>query len=161
MHDIGQLYVLSNMDQSLAKVGLTRDGSPNARATDYERAHGIRWHVYWSATTLHVEEAEAAAHRELAPFRFSLVPGAREIYHLTPQKAVRVAERFVVPPSGAAQPSGAPAAWLAEGDALLAAISPALFRIAASSLRRHRYGRQLFAGWSVLSRLFHQLRTFR
>jgi hypothetical protein len=39
--DIGRLYVLSNRDQSLAKIGLARDGTPTARATDYERAHGI------------------------------------------------------------------------------------------------------------------------
>jgi hypothetical protein len=49
--DIGTLYVLSNRDQSLAKIGLMRDGNPDARATDYERAHGIRWHVYRSAVT--------------------------------------------------------------------------------------------------------------
>ena len=103
MHDIGTLYVLSNRDQSLAKIGLTRDGTPDARATDYERAHGIRWHVYWSAVTCHVAEAEAAAHRELDICRFALVPGAREVFHVTPQKAQRVAARYVVPPSGAAQ----------------------------------------------------------
>jgi hypothetical protein len=102
--DIGTLYVLSNRDQSLAKVGLTRDGTPEARATDYERAHGIRWHVYWSAFTCHVSEAEAAAHRELDICRFALVPGAREVFHVTPQKAKRVAEQFVITPPGTTQP---------------------------------------------------------
>jgi hypothetical protein len=103
--DIGTLYVLANLDRSLAKIGLTRDGTPDARATDYERAHGIRWHVYWSAVTCHVAEAEAAAHRELDICRFALVPGAREVFHVTPQKAKRVAEQFVITPPGIT-PSG-------------------------------------------------------
>ena len=161
MQDVGTLYVLANRDQSLAKIGLTRGGTPDARATDYERAHGIRWHVYWSAVTCNVAAAEAAAHRELDVCRFALVPGAREVFHVTPAKAQRVAERYVVPPSGAAHQPNARSAWLTGGDALLASLSPVLVSIATSSLRRHRYGRQLFAGWSVLSRLFNQLRTFR
>jgi hypothetical protein len=78
MQDVGTIYVLANRDQSLAKIGLTRDGTPDARATDYERAHGIKWHVYWSAVSCYVAEAEAAAHRELDICRFALVPGARE-----------------------------------------------------------------------------------
>jgi hypothetical protein len=153
--DIGTLYVLANRDQSLAKIGLTRDGAPDARASDYERAHGIRWYVYWSAVTCNVAAAEAAAHRELDICRFALVPGAREVFHVTPAKAKRVAERYVVPPSSAAKPSDARSAELESyGEALISAISPVLVRIATSNLRRHRYGPRLFACWSVLSRLF-------
>jgi hypothetical protein len=98
--DIGTLYVLSNRDQSLAKVGLTRNGTPDARATDYERAHGIQWHVYWSAVTCEVAAVEARCHRALAERRFALTPEAREVFHLTPHHAVRVVEQFVVPVPG-------------------------------------------------------------
>ena len=142
MHDIGTLYVLSNRDQSLAKIGLTRDGTPDARATDYERAHGIRWHVYWSAVTCHVTEAEAAAHRELDICRFALVPGAREIFHV---KAKRVAARYVVPPSGAAQPE------LRIG---LLAWRSHLERITAAMLL-------IAACWAALRRLQRNLRRLR
>jgi hypothetical protein len=101
--DIGTLYVLSNRDQSLAKIGLTRDSTPDARATAYERAHGIRWHVYWSAVTCNVAYAETAAHRALQDRRFSRVPEAQEIFHVTPGHAVRIAEQFVATPPGIAQ----------------------------------------------------------
>jgi hypothetical protein len=161
MSDVGTLYVLSNRDQSLAKIGLTRGGTP--RATDYERAHGIRWYTYWSAVTCHVAEAEAAAHRELVICRFALVPGAREVFHVTPAKAKRVAERHVVPPSGTArQPNTGTArpAWLTYGDILVSAASAELVRVATARINRYRHGR-------VLSRLFswwlasRRHRTFR
>lgn len=106
--DIGTLYVLSNRDQSLAKIGLTRSGTPDARADAYARDHGIQWHVYWSTVTCNVADAEAAAHRALQDRRFSLLPEAREVFHCTPQKAVRIAERFVVTPPGIAQPQQSP-----------------------------------------------------
>jgi hypothetical protein len=157
MSDIGTLYVLTNRDQSLAKIGLTRDGTPNSRATEYERAHGIRWYVYWAAVTCNVAEAEAAAHRELDICRFALVPGAREIFHVTPWKAQRAALRYVIPPSGATQQPDAGAArsgWLDYGEGLIATASAELVRVATSRIRQHRYGRQVFACWSVLSRLF-------
>ena len=163
--DIGTLYVLANRDQSLAKIGLTRDGTPAVRATDYEREHGIFWYIYWSATTCNVAAAEAAAHRELDVCRFALVPGAREIFHVTPQKAQRVAARYIVPPSGAAQQSDTGtvrSVWLESyGEVLLAAISPALVRIATSNLRQHRYGRQVFACWSVLRRVLSWWSAYR
>jgi hypothetical protein len=130
--DVGTLYVLSNRDHSLAKIGLTRNGSPDARATAYERAHGIRWHVYWSAVTCHVAEAEAAAHRELDICRFALVPGAREVFHVTPQKAKRVAERFVIAPPGIAQQQHGRIPWLRYAEvaaAIAIAYWPALCRL--------------------------------
>jgi hypothetical protein len=130
--DVGTIYVLSNRDHSLAKIGLTRNGSPDARATDYERAHGIRWHVYWSAVTCQVAEAEAAAHRELDICRFALVPGAREVFHVTPQKAKRVAERFVIAPPGIAQQQQARVPWLRYAEvaaAIAIAYWPALCRL--------------------------------
>jgi hypothetical protein len=98
MPDAGTLYVLANRDQSLAKIGLTRNGTPDARATDYERAHDIQWHVYWSARTLDVAAAEVAAHRALQAQRFALTPDAREIFHVTPAAAARIAARYVVAP---------------------------------------------------------------
>lgn len=101
--DIGTLYVLANRDNSLAKIGLTRSGKPDTRADDYSRAHGIQWHVYWFAHTRNVAEAEARAHRELAAFRFAMLPGAREIFHITPAKAQRVAALCVVAPKTEAQ----------------------------------------------------------
>ena len=155
--DLGTLYVLSNRDQSMAKIGLTRDGTPSARASDYERAHGICWHVYWAAITCTVAEAEAAAHRELDVCRFALVPGAREVFHVTPAKAQRVAARYVVPPSGAAQQPEAGevrSVWLDYSDVLLAAASTEFVRVATSRIRRHRTGRHILSYWSVLSRLF-------
>ena len=150
------------MDHSLAKVGMTRDATPSARANDYERVHGIRWFVFWSAITCNVTAAEAAVHRELQDQRFALVPGATEIFHITPQKAVRVAERHVVPTDGSEHRPGTPTNWLdLYGDALVAELSPALLRIAALGLRRSGHGRRLLAGWSMLSRLFHRIRTLR
>jgi hypothetical protein len=98
--DLGTLYVLANRDQSLAKIGLTRNGTPDARADDYARAHGIQWHVYWSARTLNVAAAEANAHRDLQAQRFALTPDAREIFHVTPERAQRVAARYVIPTPG-------------------------------------------------------------
>jgi hypothetical protein len=156
--DIGTLYVLSNRDQSLAKIGLTRDGTPDARATDYERAHGIRWHVYWSAATCNVAEAEAAAHRELDIRRFALVPGAREVFHVTPQKAKRVAARYVVPPSGAPQQPDAGterSAWFDYGDVLVSVAFADIIRVATSRISPNRYGRvlsQLFTRWLAFRR---------
>jgi hypothetical protein len=146
--DIGTLYVLANRDQSLAKIGLTRDGTPAVRATDYEREHGIFWYIYWSATTCNVAAAEAAAHRELNVCRFALVPGAREIFHVTPAKAQRIAARFVVPPSAGA------ARRLDYGEGIVSAVAAELSRLASSRIRRHRTGRHMLACWSVLSRLF-------
>jgi hypothetical protein len=102
--DTGTLYVLANQDHSLAKIGLTRNGTPVARADAYARDHGIQWHVYWSAVTDNVADAEAAAHRALQDRRFSLLPEAREVFHVTPQKAVRIVEQFVVTSPGIAQP---------------------------------------------------------
>jgi hypothetical protein len=99
--DSGTLYVLANRDASLSKIGMTRNGMPDARADDYARAHGIQWHVYWTARTLNVATAEAAAHRDLQVQRFALTPDAREIFHCTPATAQRVAARYVIPPPGA------------------------------------------------------------
>jgi hypothetical protein len=144
--DIGTLYVLSNRDQSLAKIGLTRDSTPDARATAYERAHGIRWHVYWSAVTCHVAEAEAAVHRELDICRFALVPGAREVFHLTPEKARRVCKRYVCSPDSDAPPElriGRPA-WRSLLERITATVL--LIAICWASLRRlHRTLRRLRA----------------
>ena len=98
--DSGTLYVLANRDASLSKIGMTRNGTPDARADDYARAHGIQWHVYWSARTANVAAAEASAHRDLQAQRFALTPDAREIFHVTPERAQRVAARYVIPPPG-------------------------------------------------------------
>jgi hypothetical protein len=124
--DLGTLYVLANRDQSLAKIGLTRNGTPDARADDYARAHGIQWHVYWSARTLNVAAAEANAHRDLQAQRFALTPDAREVFHVTPERAQRVAARYVIPPPGE-QPelrTARPAwrVWLARAAAVLVVI---------------------------------------
>jgi hypothetical protein len=162
--DIGVIYVLANQDHSLSKVGMTRTGSPQLRADDYSRAHGIHWtHVYWEARTENVAEVEAAAHRALADRRFALTPEAAEIFHTTPEIARRAAERFVVPVAGEAAPS-APR-WARgshpEGaylELLAAAAIAELGRLVTARLRQHRYARQLIAGWSVLAR---RLQSFR
>jgi hypothetical protein len=134
--------VLSNRDQSLSKIGLTRTGTPDARADDYSRQHGIQWHVYWSARTLNVTAAEAGAHRALQDRRFALVPEAREIFHTTPENARRIAARYVVAPDGEAQttPLRRPA-WA------LAAERAATLLIAA------------LAAWRLLRHFQRQLRT--
>ena len=44
--DSGTLYVLANRDASLSKIGMTSNGTPDARADHYAREHGIQWHVY-------------------------------------------------------------------------------------------------------------------
>jgi hypothetical protein len=106
--DPGTLYVLANRDHSLAKVGLSRTGTPDARASAYERAHGIAWHVYWSVRTERVAEVEARVHRELDICRFALVPGATEVFHCTPRRAVAVARRYVVPLAGAQRETPSP-----------------------------------------------------
>jgi hypothetical protein len=157
MGDPGVIYVLANRDHSLAKVGLTRTGSPRLRADDYSRAHGIQWtHVYWQARTENVAAVEAAAHRALAGRRFALVPEAAEIFHVTPEGARRAAERFVVPLAGDAAPTTAPAPrWMAYLEPLAAAAIAELSRLASARIRRIRYGRQLIA---ALTRLLN-LRT--
>jgi T5orf172 domain len=109
--DIGLLYVLANRDSSLAKIGITRNGSPDARATDYERAHGITWSVFWQARTENVAEAEARAHRELRDYRFVNAVGAKEVFHVTPEAAVAVAQRYVVPPDSESPAQTARPLW--------------------------------------------------
>ena len=139
--DIGTLYVLANQDHSLAKIGLTRNGTTDARADAYARDHGIRWHVYWSAVTDNVADAEAAAHRALQDRRFSLLPEAREVFHVTPQKAARIAEQFVVTPPGITQQQHQHASipWLRYAEAVAAVA---------------------IATWPVLRRLHRRLRAF-
>ena len=103
-----------------------RSGSPaTAHQTPgpsaYARDHGIRWHVYWSARTRDVAAAEASAHRDLQGQRFALVPDAREIFHLTPEKARQVCERYVRAPDSNAPPElriGRPA-WRRSSSASL------------------------------------------
>lgn len=143
--DVGILYVLANQDHSLAKIGLTRNGTPDARADAYARDHGIRWYVYWSARTRGVAAAEASAHRDLQGQRFALVPDAREIFHLTPEKARRVCERYVCSPDSDAPPElriGRPA-W----HSLLERITAAVLLIATC--------------WAPLRRLHRTLRRLR
>jgi hypothetical protein len=160
--DIGVVYVLANRDHSLSKVGMTRTGSPQLRADDYSRAHGIQWtHVYWQASTDNVAEVEAAAHRALADRRFALTPEAQEIFHTTPEVARRAAERFVVPVAGEAAPGHAAAPtprWTAALELLAAAAIAELGRLVTARLRQYRYARQLLAGWSVLARLLQSFR---
>jgi hypothetical protein len=143
--DIGTLYVLANQDHSLAKIGLTRNGTPDARAGAYARDHGIRWHVYWSTRTRDVAAAEASAHRDLQGQRFALVPDAREIFHLTPEKARQVCERYVRAPDSDASPE-----LLTEQPAwrsLLERITAAVLLIGAC--------------WAALRRLHRTLRRLR
>jgi hypothetical protein len=83
-------------DGSLAKIGLPRNGTPEVRATDYERAHGIQWHVYWSARTLNVAAAEAAAHRDLQAQRFALTPDARVVPPPGEQPELRIDDVLLV-----------------------------------------------------------------
>jgi hypothetical protein len=98
-NDTGILYVLRNQDRSLAKVGLTRFGSPASRAAGYTEQYGIRWVPFWSAPTQRVAEVEARCHRELASCRFANSPlGSREIFHCTPEHAREVARRHAIAP---------------------------------------------------------------
>jgi hypothetical protein len=107
--------------------------------------HGIRWHVYWSTRTRDVAAAEASAHRDLQGQRFALVPDAREIFHLTPDKARRVCERYVRAPDSEGPPElriGRPA-W----RSLVERITTAVLLIAAC--------------WAALRRLHRTLRRLR
>src|SRR5215472_8563180 len=142
MSDEGVLYILGNSDQSLAKVGMTRNGTPDTRADDYSRQHGIQWHTYWSARTQNVAAADAAAHRDLADRRFALTPEAQEIFHTTPAHAQRIAARYVVPPDGDARPELrlAPPAWRQHLERITAAVL------------------LLAACWAALRRLWRTLR---
>ena len=97
--DIGTVYVLTNRDRSLAKVGMTRLGTPTLRAAGYTRARGIEWRTYWSAPTRDVARVEARCHHDLKSCRFVNAPfGSREIFHCTPQHAQAVAMRRVISP---------------------------------------------------------------
>jgi hypothetical protein len=97
--DYGCIYVLTNRDRSLSKVGMTRFSNPAARARDYTRIYNIEWRVYWSAATRDVAAVEARCHRELARHRFvNAPPGAREVFFVVPQDAVAIAKRHVVSP---------------------------------------------------------------
>lgn len=100
MKDVGTVYVLANRDRSLAKLGMTRLGTPQGRALNYTRAHGIVWDLYWSAPTRAVARVEARCHHELRGCRFVNCPGAREVFHITPQRAREVARRHVIAPAG-------------------------------------------------------------
>jgi hypothetical protein len=97
--DTGVLYVLTNRDRSLSKVGMTRFSNPAARARDYTRIYSIEWRAYWSAATRDVAAVEARCHRELARHRFvNAPPGAKEVFFVVPQDAVAIAKRHVVSP---------------------------------------------------------------
>jgi hypothetical protein len=138
--DVGLLYVLANRDSSLAKIGMTRNGTPDARATDYERKHGIAWRVFWQSRTERVAETEAAIHHELAAYRFSLTPEAREIFHIIPTRAVAVAKRYIVPPDGesAAQTARPRWHWRIERIAAAALVIITLLPAARRLTRRAR-----------------------
>jgi hypothetical protein len=146
--DVGTIYVLANRDQSLAKVGMTRNGTPDTRADDYSRQHGFQWFTYWHAHIQNVAAVEAAAHQALANRRFSLIPEAREVFHCTPEVALRVVEPLIITPGGDA-PTEATLHQFAYLDLLVALAKTELRQL----LYRHRYGRHLMAAWSVLSRL--------
>jgi hypothetical protein len=95
--DVGVIYILSNPDSSLAKVGLSRADVPQQRAKHYTYQHGIQWRVFWTSMTRNVGVVEAQVHDALAGRRFSRLPAAREVFHVTPQEAQRVAARHIVP----------------------------------------------------------------
>jgi hypothetical protein len=160
--DIGVIYVLTNRDHSLSKIGMTRTGTPQLRADDYSRVHGIQWtHIFWQARTENVAAVEAAAHRALADRRFALTPDAQEIFHVVPEVARRAAERFVIPLAGDAALSQAAASaprWAAALELIAGAAIAELGRITIARIRRFHYGRSLLAGWALLSRLLN-LRT--
>jgi hypothetical protein len=100
--DIGRIYVLRGQHDGteLAKLGMTRNGTPDARATDYGAAHAgnVTWHVHWQALTTDVAAVEARCHGALGGWRYAGIPGAREVYAIAPDAARTIAQPLITPP---------------------------------------------------------------
>jgi hypothetical protein len=79
----GVIYVLTNRDKSLAKIGFTTTGSAAERATAYSRESGIEFVVYGEMPTRYAQAVEAKAHAHFAGRRF-VVGNCREVFHVTP-----------------------------------------------------------------------------
>jgi hypothetical protein len=94
---VGTLYILTNRDKSLAKVGMTINGTPELRATDYEKAHGVFFEHFCSWQTQNVRAVEASVHRDLRPWQFDTNTSAREIFHTTPARAKAIALPYLIP----------------------------------------------------------------
>jgi hypothetical protein len=99
--DVGTVYVLKSTHPGLAKVGLTRHGTPEQRAENYTKVHGLIWQVYWSAPTQNVGKVEAACHHALATHSVAgTAVGMQEVFKVSPAYAREIAQRYVVAPSG-------------------------------------------------------------
>jgi hypothetical protein len=94
----GYVYILTNADYSLAKVGITFQADSAAdRARAYSRAHGIKLRVFACYATQRAQEIERRAHRHLQARLFYTGSGAIEVFHMTPADAAFVVARMVIP----------------------------------------------------------------
>jgi hypothetical protein len=93
--------VFANRDSSLAKLGMTRTGTPDMCASQYEAAHGIAWRAFWQAPTANVAEVEARCHRELASRRVSSCPKHAKYFIASPppRSASRCERQFLPIPT--------------------------------------------------------------
>jgi hypothetical protein len=152
MQDNGTVYILTTRNRSMSKIGMTRSGTPEARARSYTDEHELRWTVVWAAETSNVAEVERLAHARLAAHRSNL-PGTREIFNVSPETAQQILIGLLRPVSEADAWAAMPV-WRGYGDVLVSAASAELVRVATAHINRYRYGR-------LLSRLFTQWLAFR
>jgi hypothetical protein len=152
MQDVGTVYILTTRNRSMSKIGMTRSGTPEARARSYTDDHELRWTVVYSCETRDVAEVEQLAHARLAAHRSNL-PGTREIFNVAPEIAQQTLISLLRPVTTEPNAGTARPTWLDYGKVLVATASTELVRVATAHIRQHRYGRQVFACWSVLMRV--------
>lgn len=95
---VGIIYILSDANRKLSKIGRTTAGTAAGRATSYGKLHGHRWIVFAQMATLRVAEVEANIHVKLEAKRLSTSTNAPEIFKITPMEAETAARALILPP---------------------------------------------------------------
>jgi hypothetical protein len=84
---LGIIYILTDHQKRLSKIGRTSAGTATGRAISYGKSHGHSWSVVAEFSTQRVNEVEANIHAQLAYCRVKTETGAREIFRIKPSEA--------------------------------------------------------------------------
>jgi hypothetical protein len=95
---LGVIYILTDQQKKLSKIGRTSTGTAAGRAAEYGKAHGHRWTVFAQLASLRVSEVEANIHAQFWAKRVRTATNAREIFKVRPAEAEIVARSLVLPP---------------------------------------------------------------
>jgi hypothetical protein len=100
---VGIIYILTDADRKLSKIGRTTAGTAAGRATSYGKLHGHRWTVFAQMATLRVAEVEANIHVTFEAKRLPTSTNAREIFKIRPMEAEAAARALILPPGATAE----------------------------------------------------------